>query len=210
MADTAEESITKKLKLIPVVSLCVFFLICIVTYFIQDIPEKISLVYRNHEIIKHSWHGSFELFIGLIFLFVLIASLVLTVMLIIVKIKSGEKIAGKIFLTWGSVVLCYVMLGFSDIMLNGLWQKSDYFPECYEFTNGQHTIVIEEKSFLLYGGGTIYQIDENNNVFVIGRISTDNGGRNHGRYDIEWSGNGCEITYDYDNNRKATEKVKFK
>ncbi|MDE5557529.1 MAG: hypothetical protein K2J32_07520 [Ruminococcus sp.] len=203
-------NITKKLKLIPVVSLCVFFLICIVSYFIQDIPEKTSYVYQNHEIIVHSWHDSFELFIGLIFLLVLIASLVSTVMLIIVKIKSGEKIAGKIFLTWGSVVLCYVIFGFSDIMLNGLWQKSDYFPECYEFTDGQHTIVIEEESFLLYGGGTIYQIDSNNNAFVIGNISTDDGGRNHGRYDIEWSDNGCEITYDYDNNRKATEKVKFK
>lgn len=203
--------ITKKLKLIPVVSLCVFFLICIVTCFIQDIPEKISLVYRNHEIIiEHSWHDSFELFIGLIFLLVLIASLVSTVIFIIVKIKSGEKIARKIFLTWGSVFLCYVMFGFSDIMLNGLWQKSDYFPECYEFTDGQHTIVIEEESFLLYGGGTIYQIDSNNNAFVIGNISTDDGGRNHGRYDIEWSENGCKITYDYDNNRKTTEKVKFK
>jgi len=102
------------------------------------------------------------------------------------------------------------MCGFSDIAINGLWQKSDYFPVCYEFTDGQHTIVIEEESFLLYGGGTVYQIKDNNNAVIIGNISTDDGGRNHGRYDIKWLNDGCEITYDYDDNRKATEKVEFK
>lgn len=151
------------------------------------------------------------MFTGLVFLLALISSLVLTVILIILKIKSGEKIAGKIFLTWMSVVLCYVMFEVSDIIINGLWEESDYFPVCYEFTDGQHTIVIEEESFMLYGGGTIYRIDDDNNAFVIGHISTDDGGRNNGNYDIKWSDDGCEITYDYCNGEhtKKTEKVKF-
>ncbi len=172
----------KLVKMIPVVSLCLFFLICIVAHFVLAIPEKTSYVYQNHEIIAHSWHDSFEMFIGIIFLLVLIASFVSTVILIVSKIKSGEKIARKIFLTWCSVFLCYLMWGFSDIILNGLWQKSDYFPECYEFSDGQHKIVIEEESFMLYGGGTVYQIKDNNNAVIIGHISTDDGGRNHGRY----------------------------
>ncbi|MDE6848982.1 MAG: hypothetical protein K2O29_10245 [Ruminococcus sp.] len=203
---------TKKLKLMPAVSLCVCFLMCIVSLFIQDIPENISYVYQNKKIILHSWHDYFEMFTGLIFLLVLISSLVSTAIWIILKIKSGEKITKKIFLTWVSVILCYIMLGLSDIIINGLWQESDYCPVCYEFTDGQHKIVIEEESFLLYGGGTIYQIDDNNNAFVIGRIDTDDGGRNNGKYDIKWADDGCEITYDYCNlnNDKVIKKVNFK
>lgn len=201
---------TKKLKLVPVLSVGVSLLTCIVSYFAGKIPPKTSYVYRNNEIVTQSWRDNFETFIGFVFLLVLLVAFVTTVILIIEKIKSKRKIAKDIFRTWGCVILCYVIFGFSSLMVT-TDDLYDYYPVCYEFTDGQHTIVIEEESFMLYGGGTIYRIDDDNNAFVIGHISTDDGGRNNGNYDIKWSDDGCEITYDYCNGEhtKKTEKVKF-
>lgn len=203
-------NMTKKLKLIPVLSVGVSLLTCIVSYFAGKIPTEISCVYRNNEIVTQSWRDNFETFIGFVFLLVLLAGVVATVILIIEKIKSKRKIAKDIFRTWSCVILCYVIFGFSSLMVT-TDDLYDYYPVCYEFTDGQHKIVIEEESFLLYGGGTVYQIDDDNNAFVIGHISTDDGGRNNGKYDIKWSDDGCEITYDYCNGEhtKQTEKVKF-
>lgn len=201
---------TQKLKLIPVLSVGVSLLMCIISYCAGKISPKISYVYRNNEIVTQSWRDNFELFIAIVFLLVLLAAFVTTVILIIEKIKSKRKIAGNIFRTWGCFILCYVIFGFSSLMVT-TDDLYDYYPVCYEFTDGQHTIVIEEESFMLYGGGTIYRIDDDNNAFVIGHISTDDGGRNNGNYDIKWSDDGCEITYDYCNTEhtKKTEKVKF-
>lgn len=202
---------TKKLKLIPVLSVGVSLLTCIVSYFAGKISPKISYVYRNNEIVTQSWRDNFETFIGFVFLLVLLAAFVTTVILIIEKIKSKRKIAGDIFRAWSCVILCYVIFGCSSLMVT-TDDLYDYYPVCYEFTDGQRKIVIEEESFMLYGGGTIYQIDEDNNAFVIGHISTDDGGRNNGNYDIEWSDDSCEITYDYcnDEHTKQTEKVKLR
>ena len=85
------------------------------------------------------------------------------------------------------------------------------FSSNYIKTDDIHTIVIEERSFLLYGGGTIYQIYDDNTAAVIGDISTDDGGRNYGRYDIKWFQDSAEITYNYFDleNSKQTEKVYF-
>ncbi|MDE6781062.1 MAG: hypothetical protein K2J40_06355 [Ruminococcus sp.] len=201
----------KKLRLVSVLSVGVSLLACIISYFAGKIPPEISYIYRNNEIVAQSWRDNFELFLAVVFLFTVLAAFVTTVIFIAQKIKSKWKISGNILRTCGCVILCYVIFGFSFSMVT-TDDLYDYYPECYEFTDGQHTIVIEEESFLLYGGGTIYQIDDNNNAFVVGHISTDDGGRNHGNYDIEWSDNGCEITYDFCNleHSKQTEKVKFR
>lgn len=201
----------KTVKLIPAVSLCVSLLLLVISFFIQKIPANTSYVYQNKEIVVHSWRETFETFLGIVFLLILLVAFVTTVILIIEKIKSKWKISGNIFRTWGCVVLCYIIFGFSFLMVT-TDDLYDYYPVCYEFFDGHHKIVIEEESFLLYGGGTIYQIDNDNNALVIGHISTDDGGRNNGNYDIEWSDDGCEITYDYcsGDHSKVTEKVKFK
>lgn len=203
-------NMTKKLKLVPVLSVGVSLLTGVISYFAGKIPPEISHVYRNNEIVTQSWRDNFESFIGIVFLLVLLAGIVTTVILIIEKIKFKRKIARDIFRTWGCVILCYVIFGFSFSMVT-TDDLYDYYPVCYEFTDGQRKIVIEEESFMLYGGGTVYQIDNDNNAFVIGHISTDDGGRNNGNYDIKWLDDGCEITYDYCNGEhtKQIEKVKL-
>jgi len=130
---------------------------------------------------------------------------------IAVKIKYKEDISGKIPLALLITAVCAVMLFFCDIMVCGLWTNEDYEPECYKFSDGQHTIVIEEKSFLLYGGGTVYQIMDNDKAVIIHQFDTDDGGRNNGNYSIKWYDDYAELTYNTFSGKdsKCTDKIKF-
>lgn len=96
-------------------------------------------------------------------------------------------------------------------MAAGLWNKEDYSPECYYFTNENRAIVIEEESFMLSGWAEIYQIINNNEALIIGHISTDDGYRNKGNYDIKWNEDNLEISYHYGDleNKILTEKIEY-
>lgn len=87
------------------------------------------------------------------------------------------------------------MIFFSNIIVIGTYDENDYAPAYYEFSDNIHTIVIEEESFMLYGGGTVYQILDDNKAVEIVRFTTDDGGRNNGKYVIEWFDDCAEITY---------------
>lgn len=88
-----------------------------------------------------------------------------------------------------------VVIMISNILVIGLYGNEAYDPSYYEFTNGNNTVVIEEKSFLLYGEGSINQVFEDKSAIELARFSTDDGGRNNGEYDVLWKGESVEITY---------------
>lgn len=202
----------KIIRKIQFISFIVSLVVLAVSHRLSCIPAPATLEYVNNEIVSHSWHDSYSSVIVCVFFIQILAYIVLIIADIIDKIRRRDIIVNSILLTLFLVAFSYVTSGFSLIFMDGFWTDDDYYPQCYMFTDNNHTIVIEERSFLLYGGGTIYQIHDNNKASVIGSISTDDGGRNHGRYDIEWSESGAEITYDYcdTEHSRQTEKVYFK
>ncbi len=191
-------------------SLAVSVTLAVVSFVLGYFPEKVSCVYENGVIISHSWHDVFENVTIVIFAVIFILMVASAVICIRSKLRAKEKIA-KVGLSCLIFVVGSILILFGNIAVVGLWQESDYDPVCYEFTDGSHTIVIEEVSFLLYGGGTVYQIKENNDAVVIGHISTDDGARNNGEYDIDWNNSYAEITYNtfVDDGSRDTVRVEF-
>ena len=202
----------KIVKIIPIVSLSISIFTLVVSFFIRDIPQNEAYIFENGKIIVHSWHDIFVVIVVVDFIGIWTSAVLATILCTASKKKTNEKIALTVFLTWLIVIISTVMILYSYLMVIGLWTKSDYYPCCYEFTDGQHKIVIEEESFLLMGQGTIYQIKDGDEAVVIGHFSTDDGGRNNGNYDIKWYNDYAEITYKTftQSGHKATETVRFK
>ncbi len=202
----------KIIRTIQIISLIVSLVVLAVSHRISSIPAPATLEYLNNEIFSHSWHDFYETILIDIMLVQLALLSALIIADIVNKIRNKVRISSSVFFTVFLVMFSYVTSGLSLVFMDGFWTDDDYNPQCYMFTDNNHTIVIEERSFLLYGGGTIYQIDNDNKAEVIGSISTDDGGRNYGRYDIKWSRDCAEITYSYCDTEKSrqTEKVYFK
>lgn len=202
----------KIIKTIQIISLIISLVVLAVSHRLSSIPAPATLEYMNNEIVSHSWHDFYETILIIILLvqFVLLSALIIAD--IVNKIRNKVKICGSVSFTVFLVVFSYFTSGLSLMFIEDFWTDSDYNPQCYMFTDNNHTIVIEERSFLLYGGGTVYQIDDDNKAKVIGSISTDDGGRNYGRYDIKWFQDCAEITYDFcdTEHSRQTEKVYFK
>ena len=121
---------------------------------------------------------------------------------------ENNQIIVLLIISW---FIALVLFFFSDITAAGLWNKGYYSPECYYFTNGDKAIVVEEESYILYGGAIIYQVLNNNEALIIGHISTDDGYRNKGNYDIKWNEDNLEISYHYGDleNKILTEKIEY-
>ena len=83
-------------------------------------------------------------------------------------------------------------------------------PKCFEFSDGEHTIVIEEEAFMFGGWGTVYQVEESGKAVVLKGFTTDDGYRNEGNYDIRWSDDSAEITFNDGQGGKTTVTVEFK
>lgn len=203
----------EKVKLIPVIALVISLVFLTVAFLVKDVAvtEFYTYSYKEGKITVHSWHDYFNVVSDIIFTLVILLLLAQNVICIAMKIRTGERIAKKVLISCLTAAACAVIILLGDIMVNGLYTKDDYNPEYYEFTDGNHTIVIEEKSFLLYGGGTVYQIKSNEEAVVIGKIGTDDGGRNNGAYEIEWFDDRVEITYNTfaSEGDKATEVAEF-
>ena len=181
------------LNVIPFISLGFSVLFLIISITIKDIPEKQKYIYKDNQIIPISWHNTFEFCGNLLLITILIFSVVMTIICIINRIKNKDRIRKYIVLIWITEFVCFFIILFSDIIVTGLTSKHEFSPECYQFSNGKHTIVIEEESYLLYGGGTVYQIiGDNEAVYLIG-FSTDDGARNNGNYNIIWHDDYAEI-----------------
>ena len=70
-------------------------------------------------------------------------------------------------------------------------------------------MVIKEESWLLGGWGTVYQVEESGKAVVLKGFTTDDGYRNEGNYDIRWSDDSADITFNNGQGGKETIMVKF-
>lgn len=198
-------------RVIPITNLIISIILLIVSFAIKNIPQNKTYHYTNNQIKFHSWHNVFENFIAAIFILTLISCIVSTFVCIAEGRKLQERIAKKISFVWIIGVVCCAVILLSGVVVLDVWADDDFSPSCYEFTDGKHTIVIEEKSFLLSGTGTVFQIEDNDKAMMLCEFSTDDGGRNNGHYDIKWYDNCVEITYNtfVTEDSKRTLKIDF-
>lgn len=199
----------KIVKLVPKISFGVSLLWLVAGIVLSYVPAYESYTYENGTIIVHSWQNWFAHTTDLLLFLVPCGVVVVTVLCIFSRIKWKEKIAINLIISWLVGFACLFMIVFADAAAVGAVRREDFGPECYAFTDGQHTIVIKETSFLFSGAGTIYQIKGDNTAVVIGTFGTDDGLRNRGVYQIIWSEDGAEITYLFDHNVTRTETVSF-
>lgn len=178
-------------KIIAEVSFLLPIIMLIIAFIINGSGEKIKTTYEyiENKIIEHSVSDIFETVIELSF----IIEILLMAVSIILQLK--RRLYKHPFLNVFSTGFFCFILFISYIIACGFRTKDDYSPEYYKFTDGKHTIVVEEKSFLLYGGADVYQILENGNAIPIGSFSTDDGGRNKGDYDLTWNEKSIKIKY---------------
>lgn len=185
----------KKRKCVPLILSAGSGILFAVSFGLSRLPKYPSYYWRDQEIVVRSWHDIVDQLAAVLVIAAMLYTLIATVLRIAERIKSGERILGRILLLWGScIVSCFLIL-LSDVNIVGLFRRADYDPAWFSFTDGQHVIVIEEESWLLFGGGTVYQIYEDDTAKVIGSISTDDGARNLGHYQIDWFERSAEITY---------------
>lgn len=182
-------------KNIPLINLALSIILLVVAFLIKDIPENETYIYENNRINSCSWHNVFEYIIAAIFILTLISCIVSTFVCIAEGRKLQERTAKKISFVWIIGVVCCAIILLSGVVVLDVWADDDFSPSCYKFTDGKNTIVIEEKSFMLSGTGTVFQIEDNDKAMMLCEFSTDDGGRNNGHYDIKWYDNCAEITY---------------
>lgn len=165
------------------VALCLIF---------NNIDVKYSYVYKDNQINKYGWRYFIEIICGVLLFLTFIMIIAYSIYTIIFKVKHKEHIGIKSIIF--TVLIIIVFCGSTWIyMLSAL--DFDYEPECFKFSDGQRKIVICEESFLLGGWANIYRID-NNKAFLLDRFTTDDGGRNHGNYELDWADDSVEIYYD--------------
>ena len=178
---------------------------------IDNIPKAETYFYSNGEIVRYSWQHTFMIFLYILMAAVLVWILALTVISAIYIIRQKEKLGVTILLSWVTGIICLICMLLCALSINS--SEDGYVAHnCYEFTDGRHTIIIEEKSFLLSGRGTIYQLHDDNSATIIGGFSTDDGGLNCGNYEIEWYDTSAKITYRTFSTKtsKGAEIVQFK
>lgn len=201
--------LSKIIRTVQITLLIISLVVLDLSIKLSGFPASATLEYVNNEIVSHSWHDFYEKILAIILLVQIALLLALIIADIVNKIRNKVRICKSVSFTVFLVAFSFMTSGLSFTFMDDSDNK--YNPQYYMFTDNSHTIVIEERSFLMSGRGTVYQIHNDNKAEVIGSINTDDGGRNYGNYDIEWSQEYAEITYSYcdtENSRK-TEKVYF-
>lgn len=201
----------KMIKAVPFFQTGISIIALTVSFLIKDIPAKDTYTYINDRIVTHSWHDSFSLILLITAFMIAFTTLICIVIRIIQRKKSDEKTVRHIVILILSFIFCSAVLMTSHVIVDGFWTDDDYSPSYYKFSDNSHTIVIEERSFLLYGGGRIYQINGDHEAILIHEFSTDDGGRNNGNYEINWQDDYAEITYHTFNSNDSlrTDRIVF-
>lgn len=197
-------------RIIHVIFLVLSLILLILSFKLSSKPENIECYYRNGEIISHSWHNTFYAVSAIFSVVVIASALIYNVISVINNVRHKEdKLTGR-FVLWLMSIATILIIAASTFVLEprGSDAVVDRSPKCFEFSDGSHTLVIEEKSYLLSGSGTVYQIVSGNKAEIIGRFNTDDGFRNNGEYDIEWFSDHAEIMYKYGSDDEVPKKLK--
>ena len=200
----------KFIKIEPLIALGLSALLLIFAYVLKSTPETLTYTFRNGVIQKHSDHDFFQVIAGLTILLVVLLCFAGSIGCIAVWLRHKQKTAGKAALMWLTTIVCLVLILVASAVAGGQTDDKSYHPEYYPFSNGQHSIVIEEKSFLLGGFGTVYQVKKNGEAHVIGSFQTDDGGRNNGDYTIQWSDAYADITFHTFTDSGKTDTIRVK
>ncbi len=157
------------------------------------IPGFLNYVYDG-SVIKETWRNGFLIFNLVCFIIIFILSIISFVLTVYIKSKDKNfKIIFKIIISIMMFVFSFGIFGFGYIIVIG--DNILYQPEYYEFSDGNHNIVICEETFFVGGYGTVYQVNDDNSAYMIKEFITDDGYRNNGDYEFEWSDDCVDIYY---------------
>lgn len=196
------------LKLIPLIELCLVFLLAGVIYILAKLwAGRYIRVYENSKITMRTLHEKvITPLIGVLFYLIVASCIVITILCIVERIRHDEDTAGLYVRMWIISGISAAILFVGAVLVES---SSDTDPKCFEFSDAQHTVVIEEESWLLGGWGNIYQVNDDGSAQRLSRFSTDDGFRNEGNYDINWHDDSADITYGNGNGGRETVTVKF-
>ncbi|MDE7295383.1 MAG: hypothetical protein K2N72_13245 [Oscillospiraceae bacterium] len=177
--------------------LTVAFVILSVLLFVIALgqPSGVSYTYEGNEIVTHSKRDDFAEACAIFFPLSGVWFIALTIVEIVLSIKEKRGVFNTVINAGAKILtgfFCGVLLFLVVLPSDGLWPN---YPEWYMFTDGSHTIVIEESAFLMDGRAEIYQIMENNEAVPIDMFTTDDGETNCGHYKMEWTEEYVDITY---------------
>lgn len=161
------------------------------------LPTGKSYTYENNEIVTHSVRSVFADICEVVVLFGCLWFIGLTAGEVALRIKERAGVLRIILGGLGKLLtgfVCGFLLIVALIMAEGFW-ADEYIPEWYMFTDGSHTVVIEETAFLADGRAKVYQIMGNNKAVPIDMFTTDDGITNNGHYKMEWTEEYVDITY---------------
>lgn len=202
----------KTINLCFLIEIGLSIILLIVSWFLKDTPKNRTYTYENGQILVHSWQNVYRFIVALLFFTLTTLVIISIIVFLIKKIKHHETTKiNPLIASLSKFLLCTLFIGFSYILVIGAWTREGYDSRCYEFSDGKHMILIEEKSFLLSGSVTVYQIKDHNKAIVIHRFNTDDGHRNNGEYELVWHDDSVEITYNMGNlsNQRCTKKCVF-
>ena len=206
-----EES--KKITAWNIYSPVIFVVLALLLFFLSPViydSDKLETVqyYRDGIAVTEMTQGVpswVDIVFSVCFMADVIAGLASWIFVILDKAINRRKILKRVLIMFpvGAVFFFISLLGISCVNTyrgeaDGSNFASKYSPEYYEYCQDDKRIVVCEYSWLLGGFGSVYQITPDDRMIEIGQFGTDDGYRNHGKYDIKWEEDGISLTYTYD------------
>ncbi len=117
--------------------------------------------------------------------------------LIALIIKDKHRLMRDLIATTviGLICLVTLYLPFHGTLSDTLTHQVLDEPQCFFFTDNSHSIVIEEQHPRTRSSGSVYLLADNREVSLIGKFTTNDSAKSHGRYQMEWSSDSVAITY---------------
>lgn len=197
-------------RMIHVVFLVLSLIMLILSFKLNSKPVSLEYYYKNYEIITHSWHDTFYAALEIFTAVVIASAVIYSAISAVHNARNKEDRLNGRSAIWLMSAAAILLIAASAFVLDPRGSDADVerSPKCFEFSNGGHTLVIEEKSYLLSGSATVYQLGSGDKAEIIGNFNTDDGFRNNGAYDIEWFPDHAEIMYKFRSGDEEDRKLK--
>ena len=203
--------IVKTVKIASIIGIILSIAFAVYAFFLIDgIKDKVWFEYKNNKIEAMSVLWSVRT-LAIIVISVLVA---LTTLLATVKfIKSQKQTREMLKKPFILACVCagiwiVIMLIFAGDQTD-LRGEKDYDFVCYEYSNGQQTLVIQEDN-ILGPSGTVYQIMDDNEAVELDAIFLTQRSHSSDDYEIKWYDDKADITVEHGWNGKETVTVEFK
>jgi hypothetical protein len=204
--------IVKTVKIFSVIELILSIAFAVYAFFlINRLHDKVWFEYKNKKIEAMSVLWS----VRTAAIIVISVLAVLTTLLVTVRFIKSEKQTHEMYkkpfkIAWVCAgIWVVIILIFICTNSNDLRGEKDYDFVCYEYSNGQHTIVIQEGN-ILGPSGTVYQIMDDNEAVTLDAIFLSHRSDSSDDYDVKWYDDKADITVDHGWNGKETVTVTFR